>query len=202
MSIDRGLRTVLGPKNYISERPDPSAGLPETPLTLKEKKHIAACMRVNHAGEVAAQGLYQGQALTAKDPEIQSLLAQAAQEEWDHLLWCSDRLQQLNSSSSVLNPLWYLGSYLMGALIGLSGDKVSLGFLAETEKQVTQHLQNHQTQIPGKDRRSHAILKQMIIDESQHAQNALDEGGNHLPFMTQKLMRLSSSLLTTGSYYL
>ena len=201
-SIDMALRTVITPKHRVCERPNPSEHLHEAPLTPSQKKHIAGLMRVNHAGEVSAQALYQGQAATATHPELQDHLRIAAQEEIDHLAWCEQRLQELDSRPSILSPLWYGGSFIIGALAGLAGDQLSLGFLAETEQQVTRHLQQHLTAVPAEDIKTHAILEQMAIDETKHAQSALDHGGRALPEIIRTLMTWSSRLLTSSSYYL
>ncbi|HVT63332.1 MAG TPA: 2-polyprenyl-3-methyl-6-methoxy-1,4-benzoquinone monooxygenase, partial [Legionellaceae bacterium] len=179
--FDTALRTVFKPHERTTSRPIPGADLPEAALSAAQKQHIAALMRVNHAGEVSAQALYQGQALTAKTPSIRQHLQQAADEEIDHLAWCEQRLKELNAKPSVLNPIWYTASFILGAFAGWIGDQISLGFLAETERQVTQHLHRHLNAIPKHDQKTHAIVKQMAIDENNHALSAFAHGGRSLP---------------------
>jgi ubiquinone biosynthesis monooxygenase Coq7 len=159
-------------------------------------------MRVNHAGEVAAQALYAGQALTAKGAATQTAMLDAVQEEADHLAWCSQRIGELGGRTSVLNPLWYAGSFAIGALAGLAGDKVSLGFVAETEKQVVQHLDTHLRALPHGDTRTRAIIEQMRIDEARHGQNATNAGANALPTPVQRLMKFTSKIMTRTAYWL
>ncbi|HHO58680.1 MAG TPA: 2-polyprenyl-3-methyl-6-methoxy-1,4-benzoquinone monooxygenase, partial [Thiotrichales bacterium] len=168
----------------------------------KERKHVAGLMRVNHSGEVSAQALYQGQAVTARDPDVRGKLQQAAIEENDHLKWTHLRLQELGSHTSFLNPLWYTGSFAIGAFAGALGDKWSLGFLAETEHQVVKHLDNHLQQLPAHDARSRAILEQMKTDELKHATTAIENGAAELPFPVKKLMAAMSKVMTTTAYYL
>ena len=200
--IDNALRTLLPPKKRMGRRETPAQGIPETTLTLEEKKHSAGLMRVNHAGEVCAQGLYQGQALTAQLSQIKQQMAQAAEEEVDHLAWCEQRLFELDSQTSVLNPIWYAGSILLGAVAGFAGDKISLGFVAETEKQVGAHLQNHLKKLPSQDKKSQAIIIRMQKDEEYHAAVAIEAGGVELPDPIKQLMRMVSKLMTQGSYYI
>jgi 3-demethoxyubiquinol 3-hydroxylase len=171
-------------------------------LTPMERAQSARLMRVNHAGEVAAQALYQGQALTARDTKVKVAMQHAAAEEQDHLAWCGQRIGELGGRTSLLNPLWYLGSLGLGALAGAMGDRVSLGFVAETEAQVESHLHDHLQKISVKDRRSRAILEQMKHEEAQHGQNAAELGGNALPRMVSKAMRAASKLMTRGSYWI
>jgi ubiquinone biosynthesis monooxygenase Coq7 len=159
-------------------------------------------MRVNHAGEVAAQALYQGQALTARDPKVKSAMQQAAAEEIDHLAWCEQRLKELKGRTSLLNPLWYFGSLGLGALAGAFGDRASLGFIAETEKQVEAHLRGHLERLSVKDLRSRAILTQMTHDEVQHGAKAASMGGKALPFPITWAMRATSRLMTLGAYWI
>lgn len=199
--IDNALRTVLPPTKRVSNRCSPAKDMNETPLSLQEKKHIAGLMRVNHTGEVCAQALYQGQALTAQLTHIKKQMSDAAAEEVDHLAWCEERLHELNSRPSILNPFWYCGSILLGALAGLAGDKVSLGFVAETERQVTAHLQDHLQKLPANDQKSQAVLMQMKEDEMHHATAALDAGGIELPYPVKRLMSMVSKLMTKSSYY-
>ncbi|HSG92225.1 MAG TPA: 2-polyprenyl-3-methyl-6-methoxy-1,4-benzoquinone monooxygenase, partial [Methylotenera sp.] len=167
-----------------------------------QRRHNAALMRVNHAGEVSAQALYQGQALTAKLPDVRQAMQQAAAEENDHLIWCQQRLTALNGHRSVLNPIWYTGSFLLGALAGKAGDKWSLGFVAETEKQVEAHLNDHLGQLNTEDAASEAVLRQMQTDEIHHGQQAIQAGGVALPVPVQKLMKVVSKVMTRSSYWL
>jgi 3-demethoxyubiquinol 3-hydroxylase len=165
-------------------------------------KESARLMRVNHAGEVAAQALYQGQALTARDPAVKSAMRQAAAEEVDHLAWCEQRLKELKGRTSLLNPIWYLGSYALGAMAGALGDRASLGFITETEKQVESHLRGHLNRLSPKDLRSRAIIEQMTHDEMKHGEKAASMGGAALPFGVQLAMRATSKLMTHGSYWI
>lgn len=199
--IDGALRTLLPPKHRVSTRTSPAKILTENPLSASEKKHIAGLMRVNHSGEVCAQALYQGQALTAQLDEVKEQMSQAAAEETDHLAWCEQRLSELGSKPSLLNPFWYTGSLLIGALAGLAGDKISLGFVAETERQVSAHLQRHLQGIPSKDKKTKAILERMQDDEEHHAQAAIVAGAAELPYIIKQLMRSVSKVMTKSSYY-
>jgi ubiquinone biosynthesis monooxygenase Coq7 len=160
----------------------------------------AALMRVNHAGEVAAQALYQGQGMTARDPAVRDAMQQAAREEIDHLVWCRQRVEQLGSRTSYLNPVWYLGSFSLGALAGALGDKWSLGFLAETEHQVVRHLDTHLERLPEIDMKSAAILRQMRQDELRHATTAVESGAAELPGPVKRMMRLCSRVMTGTAY--
>ncbi|MFT4058184.1 MAG: 2-polyprenyl-3-methyl-6-methoxy-1,4-benzoquinone monooxygenase [Legionella sp.] len=201
--LDTALRTLLPPSKRGSARSYPAQNIAESgALTPQEKKHIAGLMRVNHAGEVCAQALYQGQALTAQLTHIKQQMNQAAAEEIEHLAWCEQRLQELGSQPSILNFFWYGCSLLLGALAGIAGDKVSLGFVAETERQVTAHLHHHLNQLPAYDQRSQAILQQMQEDETQHATAAIDAGGIELPYPIKQLMSMISKLMTKSSYYI
>jgi 3-demethoxyubiquinol 3-hydroxylase len=172
--------------------------LPDEPWRVES----ARLMRVNHAGEVAAQALYQGQALTARDPTLSATLRHAAAEEMDHLAWCEQRLEELNGRTSLLNPLWYAGSFAIGTLTGALGDRISLGFVAETEKQVESHLRDHMERLPAADNRSRAIILQMTHDEMQHGAQANALGAKELPFVLRRAMHLASRSLTRGSYWL
>ena len=201
MQLDKAVRTVFGAPPH-SERPNPAEGLPEAALAAAEQRLVAGMMRVDHAGEVSAQALYQGQALTAKLTEVRGKMERAAQEENDHLAWCSERLAELGSHTSILNPVWYAGSFAIGALAGIAGDNWSLGFVAETERQVVKHLEEHLARLPEQDRKSHAILEQMKEDEGRHATVALKAGGAELPEPVRQLMRITSKLMTTTTYYL
>jgi ubiquinone biosynthesis monooxygenase Coq7 len=185
-----------------SDRTNPAAAIPEAELSEEERDLSGRLMRINHAGEVAAQGLYQGQALTARLEEVRDKMEQAAEEENDHLAWCQQRIQELGSHSSYLDPLWFAGSVAIGAAAGLAGDKWSLGFVAETEHQVVHHLEGHLARLPENDHKSRAILAQMVVDEEQHATTALRAGGTALPTPIQRLMRLTSKVMTGLAYRL
>lgn len=201
VEADKVLRT-LAPGKLSHHRPNPAATLSEPDMSPAERKHAAGLMRVNHSGEVCAQALYQGQALTAKLPEVRAEMAQAAAEEIDHLAWCEQRLAQLDSRPSLLNPLWYGLSFGIGAGAGLISDKVSLGFVAATEDQVCKHLDSHLTSLPEQDNRSRAIVSQMRDDEARHAETALNAGGLKFPAPVKRLMSLTSRLMTEASYRL
>ena len=172
LQADTAMRTLL-PFSGQPQRPSPAIVKPENPLSEQATRHVAGLMRINHTGEVCAQALYQGQALTAKLPHVREAMEHAAEEEIDHLAWCEQRIRQLGSRPSVLNPLFYGMSFGIGAVAGLISDKVSLGFVAATEDQVCKHLNEHLEQLPGEDEKSRAILEQMRIDEEQHAESAL-----------------------------
>ncbi|MEC9314049.1 MAG: 2-polyprenyl-3-methyl-6-methoxy-1,4-benzoquinone monooxygenase, partial [Pseudomonadota bacterium] len=178
------------------------ADLDEAELNHAERKQAAGLMRVNHAGEVSAQALYQGQALTAKLPQVRTAMEVAAKEENDHLVWCQQRLDALSSHTSVLNPLWYAGSFTLGAIAGKVGDKWSLGFVAETEKQVVQHIEGHLKIISEQDKKSRAVLEQMKIDEAEHGTKALEAGGAMLPTPVTRLMGMVSKVMTKTSYWI
>lgn len=182
------------------QRPTPAAGVAEGVMDDAERRHAAGLMRVNHTGEVCAQALYFGQAALARQAETRQHLLHAAAEETDHLAWCAQRLQQLDSRPSLLNPAWYAGSYLIGAMAALAGDRPSLGFVVETEHQVEAHLQEHLEKLPQQDARSRAVLSQMQIDEARHAQAALERGGIPLPFPLRQLMALSSAAMKSVAY--
>lgn len=199
MHLDTGLRTVLG-RPQTTERPNPAEDIKESELTDADKELAGRLMRINHAGEVAAQGLYEGQSLTARLPEVREKMERAAMEENDHLAWCESRINELGSHKSLLNPLWYGGSLAIGALAGLAGDKWSLGFVTETERQVVRHLDNHLAQLNENDQKSRAILEQMKEDEGHHATTALHAGGAELPEPIKKLMSLTSKVMTKTVY--
>lgn len=199
--VDATLRTLFPPKYRKSVRPNPAELLIESPLTHQEKKHVAGLMRVNHAGEVCAQALYRGQASTAKLTSVEQQMQQAALEEEEHLAWCEQRLRELHSQPSILNPLWYVGAFLLGAFAGRLGDHLSLGFVAETERQVVLHLQKHLQSIPEQDQKTKMILTQMHLDEGVHAEQALKAGGIILPFFVQLMMNKVSKIMTSSSYY-
>jgi ubiquinone biosynthesis monooxygenase Coq7 len=198
VEFDKGLRTLFS--QAYSGRTHPDSCVPDAPLNDAEKKQAAALMRVNHSGEVCAQALYQGQALTARDPAVQQKLQQAAQEETEHLAWTARRVHELGGHLSVLNPLWYTGSLAIGAVAGLLGDKWNLGFLAETERQVGHHLQTHLDRLPPQDEKSRAIVAQMYADEIGHADMAAALGGAELPQPVQMAMKLNSKVMTTLAY--
>ncbi|MCX4186791.1 2-polyprenyl-3-methyl-6-methoxy-1,4-benzoquinone monooxygenase [Methylophaga sp. OBS4] len=201
IEFDKALTTVLGTPD-ITDRPVPGHDLHEQEsLTEVERKQSAGLMRVNHAGEVSAQALYQGQALTARLPGVRTAMEQAAQEENDHLVWCQRRLEELSSHTSVLNPLWYAGSFAIGALAGKVGDKWSLGFVAETENQVVKHLTQHLQILSENDLKSRAILEQMKIDEQHHGTVALEAGGAILPQAVITIMGKVSKVMTRTSYW-
>jgi 3-demethoxyubiquinol 3-hydroxylase len=197
--IDKIIKVLTVPAR--AARPLPSAPAADE-LPPAERSNSARLMRVNHAGEVAAQALYQGQALTARDPMVKSAMNQAAAEETDHLAWCAQRLAELRGRPSVLNPLWYFGSYAIGAVAGLLGDRASLGFVAETERQVEAHLRDHLGRLSPQDLRSRAILEQMTHDEIRHGAKASSMGGQALPIPVSFAMRATSRLMTRGSYWI
>jgi 3-demethoxyubiquinol 3-hydroxylase len=172
------------------------------PLREADRAESVRLMRVNHAGEVAAQALYHGQALTARDPAVKTAMHQAAAEEADHLAWCEQRLKELKGRPSLLNPFWYCGSLVLGAVAGALGDRASLGFIAETEKQVESHLRDHLERLSPKDLRSRAILTQMTHDEMRHGAKAASMGGKPMPFPITLAMRATSKLMTRGSYWI
>ncbi|MEN8106903.1 MAG: 2-polyprenyl-3-methyl-6-methoxy-1,4-benzoquinone monooxygenase [Pseudomonadota bacterium] len=196
---DQALRTVFG-EPVGSGRDNPSQADTDAELSATEKADSICLMRVNHAGEVCAQALYQGQALTARQTAVRGQLEQAATEENDHLAWCRQRIEELGGHTSLLNPLWYGGSFLIGAATGLLGDKWSLGFLAETEHQVVNHLDGHLQRLPAGDNKSRAILEQMKIDEGRHKTTALHAGGAKLPDTVKRLMGITSRIMTTTAY--
>ena len=199
-SFDQALRSLV-PGATAAHRENP-ANIEETQLAVSEARHVAGLMRVNHSGEVCAQALYHGQALTAKLPNVRREMEQAAIEEQDHLAWCEDRLKELDSHTSLLNPVWYGLSFGMGALAGIAGDKYSLGFVAETERQVSLHLEDYIRQLPEQDDRSRKILVQMNEDELDHRDTALNAGGVDLPTPVRIAMTGISKLMTKTSYYI
>ena len=195
---ERALEAIAGMP--MAERPSPASGIAEADLDDAERRHAAGLMRVNHTGEVCAQALYFGQAALARDAENRAHLLHAAAEETDHLAWCAQRLQQLDSRPSLLNPLWYAGSYAIGAAAALVGDPVSLGFVVETEHQVEAHLAEHLEKLPAADERSRAVLTRMQADEIRHADAAQERGGIALPFPLPQLMHASSMVMKTVAY--
>jgi ubiquinone biosynthesis monooxygenase Coq7 len=196
--IERALETVTGAPE--AARPSPAEAFDEAEMDDAERRHAAGLMRINHTGEVCAQALYDGQAALARNEANREHLLHAAAEETDHLAWCSERLKELDSRPSLLNPLWYAGSYAIGAIAALAGDPVSLGFVVETERQVEAHLEEHLDKLPPQDERSRAVLAQMQADEIRHAHNARELGGIDLPFPIPGLMHLSSMVMKTVAY--
>jgi ubiquinone biosynthesis monooxygenase Coq7 len=196
--FDKALRAVFA--TAPTRRPMPGAELPEAEMSDAEKRHVAALMRVNHCGEICAQALYQGQALGSRDPAVRRELEQAAWEETEHLNWTERRIAELGGRKSALNPMWYAGSLAIGVLAGKCGDTWSLGFLAETERQVEGHLENHKARLPVQDRKSWEVLEQMKADEMRHAETANHYGARALPLPVKVAMKLSSKLMTRLSY--
>jgi ubiquinone biosynthesis monooxygenase Coq7 len=199
LNLDQALRTLV-PGSTQASRQNPADGTAAAELDTDASRHAAGLMRINHTGEVCAQALYQGQALTAKLPAVRSSMEQAAIEETDHLNWCESRLEELGSRPSLLNPLWYGMSFGIGAIAGLAGDKWSLGFVAETEKQVCKHLDEHLDKLPQEDQRSRSILAQMKIDEGKHATTALEAGGAELPQPVKQAMTLMADVMKAAVY--
>ena len=195
---ERALEAIAGSPQ--AHRPSPAADIAETDMDDTERRHAAGLMRINHTGEVCAQALYFGQAALARSADNRRHLLHAAAEETDHLAWCAARLQQLDSRPSLLNPLWYAGSYAIGAAAALAGDPLSLGFVVETERQVEAHLAEHLEKLPAQDERSRAVLSQMQADEIRHAHNARERGGIELPFPLPKLMHFSSMVMKLVAY--
>ena len=198
---DNALRTVAG-GHAGTDRPNPTAGTDVPALDRGERRHVAGLMRVNHTGEVCAQALYQGQAVTARLPRIRRQMEISAQEEEDHLHWCEQRLAELNGHPSVLNPIWYAMSFSIGAAAGAIGDRWSLGFVEETENQVCRHLQTHMARLPQQDERSRRILAQMHEDEARHAAKAHSAGAMNLPTPVKKLMTAVATVMTQTAYRL
>ena len=199
IGFDSALRTLLTPAATL--RSVPGSDLPEADLSESEKKESTALMRINHVGEVCAQALYQGQALTARNEEVQEVLMQAAREETEHLAWTERRIAELDGRKSFLNPLWYGGSFTIGAVAGMLGDKWNLGFLAETEHQVGEHLGGHLKRLPDQDVKSRAIVTQMQIDEASHATMAMSQGGVELPVPVKMAMKMGSKVMTRTAYW-
>jgi ubiquinone biosynthesis monooxygenase Coq7 len=199
-AVDNALKT-LTVKPLGTGRPMPGADLPETALTDQARQNVVGLMRVNHAGEIAAQALYQGQALVAQRPALYDFLTDAGRQEADHLRWTQERLAELNAKPSLLAPLWYAGAFCLGLGAARLGDGVSLGFLSETERQVEAHLKSHLTQLPEDDQRSRTIVHQMMQDEMAHGQSAREQGGRPLPGWAQAAMRKSAKVMTSTAYY-
>jgi ubiquinone biosynthesis monooxygenase Coq7 len=200
IEFDKALRTLF--VGATTTRAVPGRDCPETDLSAADKVHAGALMRINHVGEVCAQALYQGQALTCRDPAIRQALENASHEETEHLAWTERRIDELGARKSLLNPLWYLGALSMGALAGKLGDAWSLGFLAETERQVEDHLDHHLSELPTQDFKSRAIVEQMKIDEIAHAETALRLGAQDMPGSVKTAMRLAAGVMTRTAYYL
>jgi ubiquinone biosynthesis monooxygenase Coq7 len=201
--LDQTLRTLFA--SHVAARPYPAENLPEAPeiADLPEtRRHAAALMRINHSGEVAAQALYQGQAFVSQADATRASLMEAAREETDHLAWCAERIRELGGRTSALNPLWYAGSFTIGALAGLAGDRTSLGFVAETERQVVEHLEGHLQRLPTSDVRTRAVIQQMSADEERHGRNAMLAGGAELPRPVRALMKLTAKVMTRTAYWI
>ena len=198
--FERALEAVAGDPQ--AARPSPASDLDEADMDARERRHAAGLMRINHTGEVCAQALYDGQAALARNEDTRRHLQHAAAEETDHLAWCAERLRELDSRPSLLNPLWYAGSYAIGAAAALAGDPVSLGFVVETERQVEAHLAEHLETLPEQDQRSRAVLAQMQVDEVRHADEAQARGGIELPFPIPPLMQLTSMVMKKVAYRL
>lgn len=199
--LDQALLTVFGPSSPPA-RPSPANGKPEIEMTSEERELAGRLMRVNHAGEICAQALYEGQAVTARLADVREKMERAAAEENDHRAWTAERLHELGARPSRLNPMFYAGAFAVGAAAGLAGDRWSLGFLAETERQVVRHLEGHLERLPSHDRKSRAILEQMKEDEGRHAATARDSGGAPLPEPVQRLMRLASKAVTETAFWI
>jgi ubiquinone biosynthesis monooxygenase Coq7 len=200
MQFDQSVRTLFG-RPLVTGRANPGLKHDDVDLSEDERRHISRLMRVNHTGEVCAQALYQGQALTARMPEVREQMERSAREENDHLAWCEERIHELDGRKSLLNPVWYAASFALGAGAGLAGDRWSLGFVVETERQVEDHLDDHIARVPGDDRRTRAILEQMKADEIHHADVAEAAGGAELPGPVKGAMRLVSKVMTRGAYW-
>jgi 3-demethoxyubiquinol 3-hydroxylase len=198
LEFDRALRTVAGVVQ--ASRPSPAQQVQDTATGDEQRVHAAALMRVNHVGEVCAQALYQGQALTARQPAAREALERAAREEEDHLAWSAERIRELGGRPSLLNPLWYAGSFAIGAVAGALGDKWNLAFLAETERQVEEHLSGHLESLPEEDRRTRAVVEAMRADEARHRASAVELGAAELPEPVRRAMRLASKVMTTVAY--
>ena len=194
------LRTIAAPAGRPA-RENPAGLIQEVDLDSRAKSHAAGLMRVNHAGEIAAQALYKGHATVARDASIEEQMQRAAAEESDHLAWCEQRLQELGEEPSRLSPVWYAGAYAIGAISGILGDKWSLGFIAETERQVCEHLDTHLDGLPPQDARSRAIIEQMRDEEAEHGENAVEAGAAELPGPVKTLMRLTAKVMTRTAYW-
>jgi ubiquinone biosynthesis monooxygenase Coq7 len=201
VGANNALRTVSAPAGRPA-RQNPAEDVAEASLDDRQRIHAAGLMRVNHAGEIAAQGLYQGHAAVARDKSIEAQMQRAADEEFDHLAWCEQRLTELGAGPSRLSPLWYAGAFAIGAASGVLGDRWSLGFIAETERQVCEHLESHFERLPRQDARSRAILERMHEEEAEHGENAVNAGAAELPPPIKRLMRLTAKVMTRTAYWL
>ena len=201
VGANNALRTVSAPAGRPA-RENPAEGVDDAGLDRWERAHAAGLMRVNHAGEIAAQGLYQGHAAVARDKSIEAQMQRAADEEFDHLAWCEQRLTELGAGPSRLSPLWYAGAFAIGAASGALGDRWSLGFIAETERQVCEHLESHFERLPRQDARSRVILERMHEEEAEHGENAVHAGAAELPPPIRRLMRLTAKVMTRTAYWL
>ncbi|MFQ6004524.1 MAG: 2-polyprenyl-3-methyl-6-methoxy-1,4-benzoquinone monooxygenase [Woeseia sp.] len=199
--VESFLRTVAAAPAH-SARENPATDVADAPMSASEKSHSAGLMRVNHAGEIAAQGLYQGHATVARDPHIEDQMQRAADQELDHLAWCEERLKDLGAGPSLLNPVWYGGAFLIGAASGSLGDRWSLGFIEETERQVVQHLTGHLGRLPANDAKSRAIVHKMRDEEALHGENAKDAGAADLPAPIRHVMRFTARVMTGTAYWL
>ncbi len=202
VEFDKGLKTLTANAHSVRPHPDHNINQTSEDLSNEEKRHAASLMRINHCGEVCAQALYNGQALTAKNPATVKALEQASKEETEHLAWCEKRIQELGSHTSFLNPIWYASSFTLGAIAGALGDQWHLGFLAETERQVGKHLDHHLETLPSNDAKSRAILEQMKIDEAEHAKTAVHLGAAELPAPIKAAMQTMSKVMTKTTYHL
>ncbi|MFT7406074.1 2-polyprenyl-3-methyl-6-methoxy-1,4-benzoquinone monooxygenase [Zhongshania sp.] len=200
MGADRSLKTLIKGSS-TARRQSPAQHISSSLSTDQDRRHVAGLMRINHTGEVCAQALYQGQALTAKNAHVKASMEHSATEEIDHLAWCEQRLHELQSHTSHLNPLFYAASFAIGAAAGVISDRVSLGFVAATEDQVCEHLREHLQTLPADDQKSRAILRQMLEDEAEHAAKAIASGGQIFPSPVKKAMSLMSKVMTGSTYY-
>ncbi|NMG44456.1 2-polyprenyl-3-methyl-6-methoxy-1,4-benzoquinone monooxygenase [Aromatoleum toluvorans] len=198
VEFDKALRTIFAPARSV--RPVPGGDLPDAPLSDSQREHVAGLMRVNHCGEICAQALYQGQAIMSQDASVRRELQQASNEETEHLAWTEQRIAELGGRKSLLNPLWYGGSFALGLLAGKLGDRWNLGFLAETERQVEAHLSGHLERLPAEDQKSREIIAQMKTDEARHADTAIGLGAHELPAPIKAAMKLMSRVMTTTAY--
>jgi ubiquinone biosynthesis monooxygenase Coq7 len=199
-SANNALRTVAAPAGH-SARPNPAEHIIDAGLDARQRAHAAGLMRVNHAGEVCAQALYQGHAAVARDKTIEAQIQRAADEEFDHLAWCEERIHELGENVSKLSPFWYAGAFAIGAASGMLGDKWSLGFIAETEKQVCAHLDSHLDSLPEEDAKSRAIVDQMRAEEEEHGDNAAEAGAAELPAPVKRLMQMTAKVMTKTAYW-
>jgi len=200
-SLNRALNTIKAPRHRVT-RANPARDIDDAGLSAAERKHAAGLMRVNHAGEVAAQGLYQGHGVVSRDPQIAEQMRRAADEELDHLGWCEQRLDELGYRPSLLSPIWYGGAFAIGALSGVLGDRWSLGFVEETEKQVSEHLSGHLQRLPENDKRSRAIVERMRVEEEAHGANAQAAGAAMLPGPVREVMRMTARVMTRTAYWI